>query len=111
MHAEDIFWHKKSDRHRRNHLQRSVSKVSTPKSEVAFDEEPLRMPYSGLRKKSNCSLKQLFKGGRYRGSQKSLLSSGGRRSKLALNMESVDTDYGDRGVPVSFVCGFILCFI
>ncbi|KAG8196811.1 hypothetical protein JTE90_027527 [Oedothorax gibbosus] len=92
MHAEDIFWNKKLDRRRRN-LQRSVSKVSTPKSE-APDDESLRLPHSALRKKkSTNSLKQFFRSGKYRGSQKSLLSSGCKdrgRSKLTLNSESID---------------------
>ncbi|XP_055953999.1 uncharacterized protein LOC129989467 [Argiope bruennichi] len=91
MPVEDIFWHKGSRRSR--YLHRSVSKVSTPKSE-APDDSTLRLP-TVMRKKSTNSLKQFFRSGKYRGSQKSLIGSvqGRSRSKLTLKGENRnDTD-------------------
>ncbi|CAL1262178.1 unnamed protein product [Larinioides sclopetarius] len=91
MPVEDIFWQKRSKPSR--YLQRSASKVSTPQSEAPHDST-LRLP-TVMRKKSTNSLKQFFRSGKYRGSQKSLIGSvqGRSRSKLTLKGEnSKDTD-------------------
>ncbi|GFU24067.1 bestrophin-3 [Nephila pilipes] len=82
--VEDIFWHKRSIRSHKG-LQRSVSKVYTPKSEAP--EDTLRIP-TVIRKKSTNSLKHFFRSGRYRGSQKSLIGSIHGRSKLALETDN-----------------------
>ncbi|GIY73646.1 bestrophin-2 [Caerostris darwini] len=89
MPVEDIFWQRRYKGSNR-YLQRSASKVSTPKSEAP--DESLRLP-TVMRKKSTNSLKQFFRSGKYRSSQKSLIGSVHGRSKLTMKTDNNrDTD-------------------